>query len=223
MKAMLLAAGLGTRMGALTAQVPKPLLRIAGEALIERHLRHLSVAGIDEVVINLSYRGDQIREYLGDGTRFGVSILYSTEGEPPLETGGGIINALPLLGRDPFWLVNADIVSDFDLGRVDLGEAIGLLVLVPNPGHHPSGDFGIDSRGRATLDAPLLTFSGISMLHPKLFDGYRPGRQPLKPILDAAIDRGEMRACRYDGAWIDVGTPERLEAADAMIERGVFS
>lgn len=223
MKAMLLAAGLGTRMGELTAGLPKPLLRIGNESLIERHLRRLKLAGIDEVVINLSYRGEQIRESLGNGVRFGLAIEYSVEGEPPLETAGGIINALPLLGDDPFLVINADIVCDIDFGALQLTRGLGRLVLVPNPAHNPGGDFGIDDDGRATLESPLLTFSGISVLQAGLFAAYPPGRRALKPILDVAIGQRALYACRYDGYWLDVGTPERLEAANTLIVGGEFS
>jgi len=213
MKAMILAAGRGERMGALTAECPKPLLEIAGVSLIERHLGRLAASGVEDVVINLSYRGAQIRERLEDGRRFGVSIRYSDEGEPPLETAGGIIEALPLLGAEPFLLVNADAYTDFDFATLIARPAQSTLVLVPNPTHNPNGDFGLDAAGLVRAVPPLLTYAGIAVLDPALFAGLPRGRRPLKPVLDAAIARGVLRGVRYDGVWLDVGTPERLEVA----------
>ncbi len=212
MKAMLLAAGRGERMGVLTAERPKPLLTIGGVPLIERHLARLAASGVHEIVINLSYRGAQIREALGDGARFGVAIAYSDEGEPPLETGGGIVEALPLLGRAPFLLVNSDIYTDFDPLALPPAAA-HTLVLVPNPPHNARGDFGLDAAGRLTAAPPLYTYAGIAALDPELFAGLARGRRPLKPVLDAAIARGVVRGLLYDGPWLDVGTPERLAAA----------
>jgi MurNAc alpha-1-phosphate uridylyltransferase len=219
MKAMLLAAGRGERMGALTAQVPKPLLDVGDSALIERHLKRLAASGFTEIVINLSYRGAQIRARLGDGERYGVSIAYSDEGEPPLETAGGIVQALPLLGAEPFLLVNADIFTDFDFRALAAAASVPALVLVPNPLHHPRGDFGIDVEGFVTATAPLLTYAGIAVFEPAAFAALAPGRRPLKPWLDAAIARRELRAVTHAGLWLDVGTPERLEQARAVARR----
>lgn len=216
---MILAAGRGVRMGALTDGRPKPLLAVGAQTLIERHVRALGAAGIADLVINLSYRGDQVRALLGNGARFGARIAYSEEGEPPLETGGGLVAALPLLGTEPFIVVNTDVVCDYPLtalARATLTPTcLGHLVLVPNPAHHPGGDFGIGTDGRATLERPLFTFAGISLLAPALFAGWSPGRQPLKPILDRAIGAGRLTAEVYRGLWIDVGTPERLAQANA--------
>ena len=216
MKAMILAAGRGVRMGALTDALPKPLLQIGGTSLIERHLTRLASSGISDVVINLSYRGAEIRQRLGGGARFGVAIAYSEEGEPPLETGGGILRALPLLGAEPFMLVNSDVCTDFPFAAF-AGTKESTLVLVPNPTHHPRGDFGIDASGDVTAAPPLLTYGGIAVLSPELFAGFRPGRQPLKPVLDAAIAKRALRGRRYDGTWIDVGTPERLDEAHRWV------
>ena len=214
MKAMILAAGRGERMGVLTANEPKPLLAVGGVPLIERHLTRLAASGFVEVVINLSYRGAQIRSHLGDGRRLGVVITYSEEGEPPLETAGGIVQALPWLGSGPFLLVNSDVYTDLDLAAFGSQAAErSTLLLVPNPAHNLRGDFGLDEDGSVTLQEPRLTYGGVAVLDPKLFDGYAPGRRPLKPVLDAAIERGELRGQFYDGVWIDVGTPERLEEA----------
>jgi MurNAc alpha-1-phosphate uridylyltransferase len=213
MKAMILAAGRGERMRALTAHEPKPLLTVGDAPLIEHHVRRLAASGIDEIVVNLSYRGAQIRERLGDGARFGTSIRYSEEGEPPLETAGGIVHALSLLGDEPFMLVNSDIFTAFDFATLLGADLQPTLVLVPNPPHHPRGDFGIDAAGRVSLDAPLLTYAGIAVFAPRSFAALAPGRRPLKPWLDEQIARRALRGVRYDGLWLDVGTPERLEHA----------
>jgi MurNAc alpha-1-phosphate uridylyltransferase len=219
MKAMVLAAGRGERMGALTAHRPKPLLEVDGVSLIERHVQRLAMCGVAEIVVNLSYRGAQIRERLGAGERFGVAIRYSDEGEPPLETAGGIVRALPLLGPSPFMLVNADVLTDFDF-RTLLHAACSSLVLVPNPAHNARGDFGIDESGLVSAAPPLLTYGGIAVLDPRLFAGLADGLRPLKPVLDSAIARRELRAVRYGGLWVDVGTPERLEGARRLAGQG---
>lgn len=220
MKAMILAAGRGERMGVLTAHEPKPLLTVDGVPLIEHHVRRLVASGIVEIVVNLSYRGAQIRERLGDGARFGTSIRYSDEGEPPLETAGGIVHALSLLGDDPFVLVNSDIFTSFDFLTLLGPLREPTLVLVPNPAHHPRGDFGIDTSGRVSMDGPLLTYAGIAVFAPDSFAALAPGRRPLKPWLDDAIERRELRGIKYDGLWLDVGTPERLERAREIARRG---
>jgi N-acetyl-alpha-D-muramate 1-phosphate uridylyltransferase len=212
MKAMILAAGRGERMGALTAHEPKPLLPVGGRPLVERHLVNLADAGFRDVVINLSYRGAQIRERLGDGGRFGLRVAYSEEGEPPLETAGGIVHALPLLGAGPFLLLNSDVYTDLAL-RAFAGGGANTLLLVPNPAHNERGDFGLDEHGNVTAGGPKLTYGGVAVLDTELFVGLTPGRRALKPVLDAAIARGALRGQFYDGVWIDVGTPERLEEA----------
>jgi MurNAc alpha-1-phosphate uridylyltransferase len=216
---MILAAGRGERMGALTATQPKPLLTIGERALIEHHIVHLAACGIDELVINLSYRGADIRKRLGDGSRYGVSIEYSDEGEPPLETAGGIVQAMPLLGREPFVLVNSDIYTDFDFRVLVEGPHVPTLVLVPNPPHNARGDFGLDAGGFVSASPPLSTYAGIAIFHPKSFLELPLGRRPLKPLLDAAIARRELRGLAYAGFWLDVGTPERLEVARAVAAR----
>jgi MurNAc alpha-1-phosphate uridylyltransferase len=216
---MILAAGRGERMGALTATQPKPMLAIGGRSLIEHHVIRLAASGIDEIVVNLSYRGAQIRDHLGHGRRFGVSIAYSEEGEPPLETAGGIVHALPLLGREPFVLVNSDVFTDFDFRALTAKPLVPTLVLVPNPPHHPRGDFGLDVAGFVTADPPLLTYSGVAVFDPRAFADLPPGRRPLKSWLDAAIARRELKGVSFSGVWLDVGTPERLEEARAMASR----
>ena len=212
---MILAAGRGVRMGALTRATPKPLLELAGQTLIERRLSSLAASGIRTVIINLSYRGEQIREAVGDGSRFGLRVVYSHEGPEPLETAGGIVQALPLLGRSPFVVVNADVVSDFDCATLKPGSGLGTLVLVPNPEHHPTGDYGIDADSRLTRAEPRYTFAGISLLSPDLFAGLERGRRPLTDVFDAAIAAGTLRGIVHDGFWMDIGTPERLEIARA--------
>ena len=204
-------------MGTLTHNRPKPLLEVGAESLIERHLRRLSESGTTHVVINLSYRGEQIRTQLGDGARWNLSIDYSEEGEPPLETGGGIIRVLPRLGREPFLLINADVLTDFDFSALRLGDASGVLVLAPNPAFRTHGDFGLDERSMVTQAPPSYTFTGVSMLDPALFEPFEPGRQPLKPILDAAIARRALRGELHEGLWLDVGTQERLYEARRLL------
>lgn len=224
---MILAAGRGERMRPLTDRVPKPLLAVAGRPLIVHHLERLAAAGVREVVVNLSYRGPQIREALGDGGRWGVRIHYSEEGPEPLETGGGIRQALPLLGSGRFLVVNGDLWTDFpfrelvgrgagpgETGNAEAGGAAAAvhLVLVDNPPHHPTGDFHL-AAGRVTAaDGPRLTYSGIGVFDPALFAGLAPGRFPLAPIIRRAIAAGAVSGEHYRGAWSDVGTPERLAA-----------
>jgi MurNAc alpha-1-phosphate uridylyltransferase len=221
MKAMILAAGRGERMGALTANEPKSLLAVGGTPLIERQLARLVASGFTDVVINLSYRGAQIRSRLGDGRRLGVTITYSEEGEPPLETAGGIVHALPWLGAGAFLLVNSDVYTDLDFAAFGAHAARrNTLLLVPNPAHNPLGDFGLDEDGTVTLVEPRLTYGGVAVLDTALFANLAPGRRPLKPVLDAAIDRGALRGQFYDGVWIDVGTPERLEEARRAADSG---
>ncbi len=220
MKAMILAAGRGERMGALTATQPKPLLEIGGRPLIEHHVVRLVASGVTDIVINLSYRGTQIRSQLGDGSRFGTSIVYSEEGEPPLETAGGIVHALPLLGREPFLLVNSDVFTDFDFRVLVDGSRAPTLVLVPNPSHNPRGDFGLDAEGFVCAAPPLSPYAGVAVFDPRAFAALAPGRRPLKPWLDAAVARRELEGLPFSGLWLDVGTPERLEQARAVASKG---
>jgi MurNAc alpha-1-phosphate uridylyltransferase len=219
MKAMILAAGKGERMRPLTLHTPKPLVPVAGRPLIEYHLRALAAAGFTEVVINHAWLGQQIEGHLGDGSRFGLRIRYSAEGEP-LETGGGIFKALPLLGNEPFALINGDIWTDYDLSllRAPL-RGLAHLVLVDNPGHHGRGDFRL-SEGRVVDgdDAPgTLTFSGLSVLHPALFEGCQAGAFKLAPLLRQAMASGQVSGEHFRGHWVDVGTLERLAEAERLI------
>ncbi|CAG8869860.1 N-acetylmuramate alpha-1-phosphate uridylyltransferase [Pseudomonas fluorescens] len=223
MKAMILAAGKGERMRPLTLHTPKPLVPVAGVPLIEYHLRALAQAGFTEVVINHAWLGQQIEDHLGDGSRFGLSIRYSAEGEP-LETGGGIFKALPLLGEDPFLLVNGDIWTDYDFARLR-APLVGLahLVLVDNPGHHGKGDFRLDGGQVHDGDdtAENFTFSGISVLDPALFADCQAGAFKLAPLLRQAMASGRVSGERHAGHWVDVGTLERLSEVERLLgERG---
>lgn len=213
MKAMILAAGRGERLRPLTDSVPKPLLPVRGRPLIEHHFAALSRAGITDLVINLGWLGARIRAHVGDGRRFGVNVVYSEEGYPPLETGGGIFHALPLLGAEPFWLVNADVFCEYRFAVQPLDENIlAHLLLVPNPAHHPDGDFALVDGFVADAPTGRSTYSGIAVIHPQLFAGCRPGRFPLAPLLRAAAARGSVTGEVFTGTWNDVGTPERLAA-----------
>ena len=220
MKAMILAAGKGERLRPLTLHTPKPLVRAGGVPLIEYHLRALAAAGFTEIVINHAWLGQQIEDYVGDGTRFGVSIQYSAEGEP-LETGGGIVKALPLLGDKPFVVVNGDIWTDYDFARLRQPLAgLAHLVLVDNPEHHPSGDFYL-SEGHVRDAVPgvdTLTYSGIAVLSPALFDGAPAGAFKLAPLLRNAMAAGAVSGERLPGLWVDVGTHERLAEVESLIE-----
>lgn len=213
---MVLAAGRGERMRPLTDSVPKALLEVGGTSLLERHLLRLAAAGIETVVINLGWLGEAIAERIGDGRRFGVRVVYSPEYDQVLETGGGIRRALPVLGREPFWVLNADVHTDFVLPALELPEdSLGHLVLVPTPAHKPRGDFDLVDGKAALADAPEYTFSGMALYRPELFAGTGSGRFPLAPILFEAARRGRLRASLYEGTWVDVGTPERLAALNA--------
>lgn len=215
MKAMILAAGKGERLRPLTLHTPKPLVRAAGVPLIEYHVKALVAAGFTELVINHAWLGEQIEAYLGDGSRFGAQIRYSAEGEP-LETGGGIHHALPLLGHAPFLVVNGDIWTDYDFASLR-GPLNGLahLVLVANPGHHPHGDFRlVDGQVR---DEPGQTYSGIAVLDPKLFADSSPGAFKLAPLLRRAMGVGQVTGELFKGRWIDVGTHERLGEVERLL------
>jgi len=225
---MLLAAGRGERMRPLTETIPKPLLEVGGRPLIGWHLERLAAAGFRDVVINHAHLGPMIEETLGDGSAHGLRIRYSPEPEP-LETAGGIAQALPLLGGSPFLVVNADIYCEFDfralahhlqqLSGVE-GTDLAHLVLVPNPPQHAQGDFAL-GEGRVTADGQSrLTFSGIGAYRPELFSGVRRGaKAKLAPLLRAAMDRDRVSGELFRGRWIDVGTPERLAALDQMLRR----
>ncbi len=217
MKAMILAAGRGERMRPLTDHTPKPLLPVAGRPLLEYHLLALAAAGVDDIVINLSHLAAQVEQAIGDGGRYGVRIRYCHEGDPPLETGGGIFHALPMLGGAPFIVVNGDVWTDFPFSRLRERalDDLAHLVLVANPVHHIKGDFVLaGDRVRSSGVGPALTFSGVGLYSPKLFEGCSAGRFPLAPLLRAAMDAGRVSGERYAGDWVDVGTPQRLASLD---------
>lgn len=222
-KAMLLAAGRGERMRPLTDHTPKPLLAVAGKALIVWHIENLVRAGIRDLVINHAHLGAQIETALGDGSRFGAHIRYSSEGKA-LETAGGIVYALPLLGDEPFAVINSDIWCNYDFARLH-ERAAGLqasgdaahLVLVDNPAQHPNGDFGLRQQ-RVADSIPMLTFSGIGIYQPSLFNGIPRGNiAPLAPLLRAQISLGKVSGEHHRGLWVDVGTPERLAELDRQL------
>ncbi|HEX4388282.1 MAG TPA: nucleotidyltransferase family protein [Steroidobacteraceae bacterium] len=215
---MLLAAGRGERLRPLTDRVPKPLVAVGGRPLIAWHLEALSRAGVREVVINLSWLGDQLRAALGDGSRYGLTIFYSEEGPVPLETGGGIFRALPHLGPDPFLVVNADVWSDIDYGALSLEPAAHAhLVLIPNPAHHPRGDFGLEDGFVVHKDSDRFTYSGIGVYRAQFFAGCEPGRFPLLPLLNRGIGARLVRGQLHRGGWCDVGSPERLASLEARL------
>ena len=214
MKAMILAAGRGERMRPLTDLTPKPLLKVAGKSLIEYSLENLAKAGFDELVINVAYLGGQIMDFCGDGSRWHVKIRYSDEGDGALETAGGIAKALPLLDDEPFLVVNADTIFDYNLADLRtkcINKAH--LVLMDNPPHHPQGDFCLHQTGLLTEEGePKLTFSGIGVYHPSLFASIRAGQAlKLRPLLNQAMRQGMVTAEHFRGLWLDIGTPERLE------------
>jgi MurNAc alpha-1-phosphate uridylyltransferase len=214
--AMILAAGRGERMRPLTDTVPKPLLRIRGKPLIERHVERLAQAGIERIVVNLAWLGSMIRDCLGDGSRHGVSIRYSEESPQALETAGGIFRALPLLGPDPFLVVNGDIFTDYGFEPAALDdERDAHLVLVPNPPQHPRGDFGLQGGVAVAAAERQYTFAGIAVYRHEFFAGCEDGVFPLKPLLLRAMAAKRCGAELYTGVWEDVGTPERLAALNA--------
>jgi N-acetyl-alpha-D-muramate 1-phosphate uridylyltransferase len=216
-RAMLLAAGRGERMRPITDSRPKPLIEIAGKPVIVYHLEALARAGVREVVINLSWLGEQIRVALGDGGRYGLHIAYSDEGPVPLETGGGIHRALPLLGPGAFLVINSDVWTDMDFSRVPTLEegADARLVLAPNPPHHPRGDFGLEGDLVVEREADRFTYTGIGLYRPELFEGCAPGKFPLLPLLQRAIASRRLRGEVYRGKWLDIGSPDRLASLEA--------
>jgi N-acetyl-alpha-D-muramate 1-phosphate uridylyltransferase len=221
--AMILAAGRGERMRPLTDATPKPLLRVHDQPLIERHINALVASGVRRVVINLAWLGTQIRDYLGDGTRYGTIIHYSEEAPRALQPAGGIFRALPLLLPGPFIVVNGDVYSDFPLATLRLSPTKDAhLVLVPNPEQH-SGDFGLQE-GRAVPaeaapEGRLYTYAGIAMFRPSFFAGCTDGSFPLKPLLLRSMAGSRCSAQLYEGKWEDVGTPQRLEALNRAFGR----
>jgi MurNAc alpha-1-phosphate uridylyltransferase len=219
MRAMILAAGRGERMRPLTDTQPKPLLEAGGKPLIQYHLEALARAGIREVVINLAWRGELIRRALGDGKRFGVQICYSDEPEGALETGGGILAALPLLGPGPFLVISGDIWSEFALAScIDrlAADDVAHFVVVPNPDFHAKGDFGLES-GRLVDRTPRYTYANIGVLRPEFFAGRQPGRFALAPLMFEWIRHGRVSGELFQGRWHNLGTAVQLARLDAQL------
>jgi len=224
MKAMILAAGRGSRMGSLTENIPKPLTKIGDLTLIEHNILRLKKSGITNICINISYLGDQIKEYLKTGKDLGVNITYMDEKNNMLGTGGGILNAIPFLGDDPFWLVNADLYSDFQIPKdfILKPSFLAHLILVPNPKHNSDGDFFLKNNivSHGSQMRPY-TYSGISYLSPKLFENKNKKNFPLEPILEENADAGNISGEFYDGLWNDIGTKERLQSSISHYENSL--
>lgn len=223
MRAMILAAGLGKRMQPLTANLPKPLLKVGDKTLIEHQIERLVAGGVSAIVINHFYLGAMIQEALGDGSQYGINISYSKEAIR-LETAGGIIKALPKLKDDSFIVVNADVWTDFDFSRlkpVDGTDRLAHVVLVENAEHHPYGDFYIDDAGNVHEDQSAtdrrFTFSGISVLHKNLFKGYPLQPRSIIPLLQEAMKQDRVSGEVHEGLWMDIGTPERLREANELV------
>jgi len=211
MIAMILAAGRGERLRPITDTIPKALMKVKGEILIDRHLQMLSACGIKIVVINLGWLGNKIADHVGSGKRFGLQVIYSDEYENVLDTGGGICKALPLLGFEPFWVINADTYTEFQLPRKDLRRNLsGELVVVPNPSYKEVGDFDLIEGKICNSLAPAYTFSGIARYHPEFFYGYKAERFSIVPLIRKAADSGKIGGLIFEKSWHDVGTPERL-------------
>lgn len=225
MKAMILAAGKGERMLPLTRHTPKPLLQAGGKPLIQHHVENLAAAACDEIIINHAWLGQQIEAFLGDGSQFGVDIRYSAEGEP-LETAGGIIRALPLLGSEPFLIINGDIWTDYSfsslLKKNDM-QGLAHLVLVANPAHHPQGDYYLEAdSGLVRKDIPVgagsLTYSGMALIDPALFAGMSDGKMALAPVWESYMAKDKVSGECYHGEWFDIGTVERLQALENYLQ-----
>jgi MurNAc alpha-1-phosphate uridylyltransferase len=221
MKAMILAAGRGDRMRPLTDSVPKPLLKAAGKPLIQYAIENLVQAGFTELIINVAYLGEQIMQTLGDGQRFGAQIVYSQEGEEGLETAGGIIHALPLLGTEPFLVVNSDVACHFPLANLKQSRSgLAHLVMIENPDHHPEGDFSLATDGQLQITGEnKCTFSGIGVYRPELFANVPAGKRKLRPVLEQAMTKGLVSGEKFSGFWLDIGTVERLQAFESLLPK----
>ena len=231
MKALIFAAGLGERMRPLTNTTPKPLLEAGGKPLIAWHLEKLAALGVREVVVNTSWLADRFPDVLGDGSRWGLQLHFRYEGPTPLETGGGMLNALPLLGDEPFVLVNGDVWTDFDFAQLPRTlDREAHLVFVDNPPQHPEGDYALRPDGTVAAHGHAkLTYAGIGVYRAALFEGWRdilgdvegvertPPRFRLPPLLIAAMARGAVQGAHHLGRWTDVGTPQRLAELDASL------
>jgi N-acetyl-alpha-D-muramate 1-phosphate uridylyltransferase len=214
MKAMILAAGRGERLRPLTDTIPKPLLQVQGKPIIVHHLERLRDAGFIQIVINTSWLAEKLHGHLGDGSAWGVKLMFSYEGPEPLETGGGIFKALPLLGKEPFLVVNGDVYTDFPFETLKhklKADDLAHLVMVPNPDHHPKGDFHLSMSGRLRIKGePRLTYSGIGVYRTEFFRDCPASKFPLLPYMQAAMESGALSGERYLGLWKDVGRKEEL-------------
>ena len=217
MKAMILAAGRGERMRPLTDTTPKALLAPRGKPLIEYHIEALVRAGVRDIVINLAWLGEQIRSHVGQGEKYGANIAYSDEGQAALETGGGILKALPLLADGPFWVVNADVYTEFEFSTPRLADGVlAHLVMVPNPDHNARGDFALVDGRIVPAETPAFTFSGVSIICPNLLRDAGTGIFPLAPLLTAAATKDQVTGELFTGTWLDVGTLERLRQLEKL-------
>lgn len=215
-KAMILAAGKGERMGALTQEIPKPLLMVRGQPLIVYHLKKLAAIGIKNCLINVRYLGEKIQQALGDGRQFGINIHYSFETEP-LETAGGIIQALDFFENKPFILMSADVLSDYPLENLcNKSNECGHLVMVNNPSHHQQGDFALAVDGHLSLEGDKLNYAGIGIYHPKLFENYAPGYRKIGDVMREAVLKKQLTGEYYVGQWLNVDTPQRLALAQEI-------
>lgn len=221
MKAMILAAGRGERMGSLTDNMPKPLVKVNGLRLIEYNLNMISRAGISDVVINICWHGDQIIDQIGNGKEYGLNIIYIDEKDKMLGTGGGILNALPILGESPFWLINSDIFTDYEININKTLDAnkLGHLILVPNPKHNSDGDFFLEDNSIKYKDKNRpYTYSGMSILSSKLFKECHQEIFPLEPLLESAASLDLLSGEFFDGFWLDIGTVERKKELEAILK-----
>lgn len=219
MKAILLAAGRGERLKPLTDAIPKPLLQVGSRCLIDYHLKALSEAGIQDIVINVAYKAKDIIQKLGNGEDYGVHITYSYEDNGPMGTGGGIYQALPLLGEEPFIVVSSDVWTEFSFAPLlTLDPNDAHLVMVDNPDYYPSGDFCLLEDGKMTMESPRLTYGNIAVLHPRLFAECQPGNYSLAPLFHAAIEKGTVTGEYYRGSWYNVGTPHELKRLQERLQ-----
>jgi MurNAc alpha-1-phosphate uridylyltransferase len=219
--AIILAAGEGRRMKPLTDTRPKPLIKVAKKSLLERHIEGLAGAGFTEIVVNASYFASQIVDFCDD-RQFGDARVTVVVEETPLETAGGIVNALPLLGERPFVVVNGDVYTDFPLARLqalDLQDDLAHLVMAPNPEHHPAGDFVLKNGRLLARGQPRVTYAGLSVMSPQLFEGMKPGKSALRPLLDTAIIEARLSGQLWSGLWSDVGTPARLRELENKLNQ----
>lgn len=219
--AIILAAGEGRRMKPLTDTRPKPLIKVAKKSLLERHIEGLAGAGFTEIVVNASYFASQIVDFCDD-RQFGDARVTVVVEETPLETAGGIVNALPLLGERPFVVVNGDVYTDFPLARLqalDLQDDLAHLVMAPNPEHHPAGDFVLKNGRLLARGQPRVTYAGLSVMSPQLFEGMKPGKSALRPLLDTAIIEARLSGQLWSGLWSDVGTPARLRELENKLDQ----